>query len=79
MGRWIAVKLQDYGQDKVSHNVIKFIDQKEKSTLNPCRVSTSLNVISKHFLCIFKIKVKILLKTKCLCCENVYILKNSQF
>ena len=37
VGRWIAEKFQDYDQNEVSQNVIKFIDQKEKSTLNPYR------------------------------------------
>ena len=44
VGLWIAEKLQDYEQnDKeqnvVSQNVVKFIDGKEKSTLNSNRVS----------------------------------------
>jgi hypothetical protein len=40
VGRWIAEKLQDYEENDVSQNVIKFIEGKEKSTLNSNRVST---------------------------------------
>ncbi|XP_028411559.1 uncharacterized protein LOC114534202 isoform X2 [Dendronephthya gigantea] len=34
VGRWIAEKLEDCGQNDVSQNVIRFIEGKEKSTLN---------------------------------------------
>ena len=39
VGRWIAEKLQDYEENDVSQNVIKFIEGKDKSTLNSNRVS----------------------------------------
>jgi hypothetical protein len=38
VGGWIAEKLQDDDQKDVAKNVIKFIDGKEKSTLNSNRV-----------------------------------------
>ena len=42
VGRWIASRLQDCEQSDVSQNVIKFIEEKERSTLNSNRVSMRL-------------------------------------
>ena len=39
VGRWIAEKLQDDDQNIVAENVIKFIEEKETSTLNSNKVS----------------------------------------
>jgi hypothetical protein len=39
VGRWIAEKLQDDDQNIVAKNVIKFIEEKETSTLNSNKVS----------------------------------------
>jgi hypothetical protein len=39
VGRWIAGRFLDYDQDDISQNVIKFIEGKEKSTLNSNKVS----------------------------------------
>ena len=39
VGRWIAAKLSNCEEYGVSQNVIKFIEGKEKSTLNSNRVS----------------------------------------
>ncbi len=47
VGRWIAEKLQDYEQNDVSQNVIKFIAGKEESTLNSNRVSMHI-FINQH-------------------------------
>jgi hypothetical protein len=46
VGRWIAEKLQDYEQNEVSQAVIKFIEQKERSTLNSHRVSVNVSSTS---------------------------------
>ena len=39
VGRWIAEKLEDYEEYEISQNVIKFIEEKKKSTLNSSKVS----------------------------------------
>ena len=59
VGRWIAEKLQDYEQNDaeqnngernvVSQNVVKFIDGKEKSTLNSSRVSIYVHFYNSIF------------------------------
>ena len=45
VGRWIAEKLQDHEDNDLSQNLIKFIEEKETSTLNSNRVSNFI-----HFL-----------------------------
>ena len=39
VGRWIAEKFLDDEQDEVSENLTRFIEKKEKSTLNSNKVS----------------------------------------
>ena len=39
VGRWIAVKLANSEENDISQNVLKFINEKEKSTLNSNKVS----------------------------------------
>lgn len=42
VGRWIAEKLQEYEENDLSQNVIRFIDEKQTSTLNKNWVSMSI-------------------------------------
>ena len=45
VGRWIAEKLNDYEENELSQNVIRFIEEKETSTLNTNRVSMNIIIL----------------------------------
>lgn len=49
VGRWIAEKLEDYEQNDVSQNVLTFIREKEKNTLNSNRVSIYIIFRTKFY------------------------------
>ena len=78
VGLWIASRLQDCEQTDVSQNVIKFIEGKERSTLNSNQVSMRLLLNSGAERIIFEYvpgqNISLNQIEKCLCQNLLFVL-----